>query len=235
MPRAGRRHFHSPVCSPRDPRPTNQRLNQHVNNDVNLRIQNLTILVRNIKTYYQVRAALCPWQCRCATHFPAGSGRKCCSRPGLSWLTAVRSARIWFLHREEGRMSNCSALSGEESWERRARHRAWCCEGPRSPRGPQAPVARAWLAWAPGGAPWRGYHPLPSGAGAAAGAGGEGDTDHGRVMLGQDCDRPAPHGQVGALTITGWNMPLVRAYRPSVAERRAREGGCSLWYLRSLW
>ncbi|XP_054571430.1 protein Daple [Eptesicus fuscus] len=36
-----------------DPRPTNQRINQHVNNDVNLRIQNLTVLVRNIKTYYQ--------------------------------------------------------------------------------------------------------------------------------------------------------------------------------------
>lgn len=42
--------------SSRDPRPTNQRINKHVNNDVNLRIQNLTILVRNIKTYYQVRA-----------------------------------------------------------------------------------------------------------------------------------------------------------------------------------
>uniref|UniRef100_A0A803TGQ5 Coiled-coil domain containing 88C n=1 Tax=Anolis carolinensis TaxID=28377 RepID=A0A803TGQ5_ANOCA len=37
-----------------DPRPTNQRVNEHVNNDVNLRIQNLTILIRNIKTYYQV-------------------------------------------------------------------------------------------------------------------------------------------------------------------------------------
>ncbi|XP_077179611.1 protein Daple isoform X2 [Paroedura picta] len=36
-----------------DPRPTNQRVNKHVNNDVILRIQNLTILVRNIKTYYQ--------------------------------------------------------------------------------------------------------------------------------------------------------------------------------------
>ncbi|KAM3851658.1 protein Daple isoform 2-T2 [Vipera latastei] len=36
-----------------DPRPTNQRFNEHVNNDANLRIQNLTILVRNIKTYYQ--------------------------------------------------------------------------------------------------------------------------------------------------------------------------------------
>ncbi|KAK9409494.1 protein Daple [Crotalus adamanteus] len=36
-----------------DPRPTNQRFNEPVNNDVNLRIQNLTILVRNIKTYYQ--------------------------------------------------------------------------------------------------------------------------------------------------------------------------------------
>lgn len=28
---------------------------------MNLRIQNLTILVRNIKTYYQVRATLCPF------------------------------------------------------------------------------------------------------------------------------------------------------------------------------
>ncbi|XP_075782826.1 protein Daple isoform X3 [Pelodiscus sinensis] len=36
-----------------DPRPTNQRVNKHVNNDVILRIQNLTILVRNIKIYYQ--------------------------------------------------------------------------------------------------------------------------------------------------------------------------------------
>nr|XP_012629385.1 protein Daple isoform X3 [Microcebus murinus] len=36
-----------------DPRPTNQRINKHVNNDVNLRIQNLTILVRSIKAYYQ--------------------------------------------------------------------------------------------------------------------------------------------------------------------------------------
>ncbi|XP_051885592.1 protein Daple-like [Pristis pectinata] len=36
-----------------DPRPTNQRVNKHINNDVNLRIQNLTILVRHIKNYYQ--------------------------------------------------------------------------------------------------------------------------------------------------------------------------------------
>ncbi|KAM4690163.1 protein Daple [Rhinophrynus dorsalis] len=36
-----------------DPRPSNQRIHKHVNNDVNLRIQNLTILVRHIKTYYQ--------------------------------------------------------------------------------------------------------------------------------------------------------------------------------------
>ncbi|KAM9191474.1 protein Daple [Mergus octosetaceus] len=36
-----------------DPRPTNQRVNKHVNNDIYLRVQNLTILVRNIKTYYQ--------------------------------------------------------------------------------------------------------------------------------------------------------------------------------------
>ncbi|XP_040268036.1 protein Daple isoform X1 [Bufo bufo] len=36
-----------------DPRPSNQRINKHVNNDINLRIQNLAILVRHIKTYYQ--------------------------------------------------------------------------------------------------------------------------------------------------------------------------------------
>ncbi|XP_078516168.1 protein Daple isoform X1 [Lissotriton helveticus] len=36
-----------------DPRPSNQRVNKHVNNDVNFRIQNLAILVRHIKTYYQ--------------------------------------------------------------------------------------------------------------------------------------------------------------------------------------
>ncbi|ELK30873.1 Protein Daple [Myotis davidii] len=32
-----------------DPSPTNQ----HINNNVHLRIQNLTNLMRNIKTYYQ--------------------------------------------------------------------------------------------------------------------------------------------------------------------------------------
>ncbi|XP_041131697.1 protein Daple-like isoform X2 [Polyodon spathula] len=36
-----------------DPSPTNQRVNKNVNNDVNLRIQNLAILVRHIKNYYQ--------------------------------------------------------------------------------------------------------------------------------------------------------------------------------------
>ncbi|KAM5129304.1 LOW QUALITY PROTEIN: protein Daple [Mantella aurantiaca] len=36
-----------------DPRPSNQRINKHVNNDMNLRVQNLTILVRHIKNYYQ--------------------------------------------------------------------------------------------------------------------------------------------------------------------------------------
>lgn len=75
---AGRCNFHSRVSSPRDPRPTNQRINKHVNNDVNLRIQNLTILVRNIKTYYQVRAVLlsgilmCVHQYRHCHGFPTG-------------------------------------------------------------------------------------------------------------------------------------------------------------------
>lgn len=48
------------VSYSRDPRPNNQRINKHVNNDVNLRIQNLSILVRNIKTYYQVRPLCWP-------------------------------------------------------------------------------------------------------------------------------------------------------------------------------
>uniref|UniRef100_A0A803VWK4 Coiled-coil domain containing 88C n=1 Tax=Ficedula albicollis TaxID=59894 RepID=A0A803VWK4_FICAL len=41
------------VLLKKDPRPTNQRVNKHVNNDTYLRVQNLTILIRNIKTYYQ--------------------------------------------------------------------------------------------------------------------------------------------------------------------------------------
>ncbi|KAJ8291188.1 hypothetical protein GJAV_G00022410 [Gymnothorax javanicus] len=36
-----------------DPNPTNQRVNKHVNNDINLRAQNLKIIVRHIKNYYQ--------------------------------------------------------------------------------------------------------------------------------------------------------------------------------------
>ncbi|XP_006824799.1 protein Daple-like, partial [Saccoglossus kowalevskii] len=36
-----------------DPRPTNIRVNREVNGDVNLRIQNLDTVMRNIKSYYQ--------------------------------------------------------------------------------------------------------------------------------------------------------------------------------------
>ncbi|KAG5857353.1 hypothetical protein ANANG_G00018570 [Anguilla anguilla] len=36
-----------------DPSPTNQRVNKHVNNDLNLRAQNLKIIIRHIKNYYQ--------------------------------------------------------------------------------------------------------------------------------------------------------------------------------------
>ncbi|XP_051502727.1 protein Daple-like isoform X2 [Myxocyprinus asiaticus] len=36
-----------------DPSPMNQRVNKHVNNDVNLRIQNLNTVIRQIKNYYQ--------------------------------------------------------------------------------------------------------------------------------------------------------------------------------------
>ena len=42
----------------RDPSPTNQRVNKNVNNDVNLRIQNLNIVIRHIKNYYQVSSVL---------------------------------------------------------------------------------------------------------------------------------------------------------------------------------
>lgn len=74
--------FSSFFIPTRDPRPTNQRINKHVNNDVNLRIQNLTILVRNIKTYYQVRRSsppspsgvlLCVRQYLHSNGFPTGS------------------------------------------------------------------------------------------------------------------------------------------------------------------
>uniref|UniRef100_A0A673CXT2 Protein Daple-like n=1 Tax=Sphaeramia orbicularis TaxID=375764 RepID=A0A673CXT2_9TELE len=37
-----------------DPSPTNQRLNKNVNNDVSLRLHNLTVLTRQIRMYYQV-------------------------------------------------------------------------------------------------------------------------------------------------------------------------------------
>ncbi|XP_054909553.1 protein Daple isoform X2 [Poeciliopsis prolifica] len=36
-----------------DPKPTNQRLNKNVNNDASLRLYNLTVLTRHIRTYYQ--------------------------------------------------------------------------------------------------------------------------------------------------------------------------------------
>uniref|UniRef100_A0AAR2L0E9 HOOK N-terminal domain-containing protein n=1 Tax=Pygocentrus nattereri TaxID=42514 RepID=A0AAR2L0E9_PYGNA len=39
--------------SNRDPNPTNHRVNKQVNNDVNLRIQNLSTVIRHIKNYYQ--------------------------------------------------------------------------------------------------------------------------------------------------------------------------------------
>uniref|UniRef100_A0A673YXU7 Coiled-coil domain containing 88C n=1 Tax=Salmo trutta TaxID=8032 RepID=A0A673YXU7_SALTR len=41
-----------------DPSPTNQRVNKNVNNDVNLRIQNLNIVIRHVKNYYQVSSVL---------------------------------------------------------------------------------------------------------------------------------------------------------------------------------
>ena len=63
--------FSSFFIPTRDPRPTNQRINKHVNNDVNLRIQNLTILVRNIKTYYQVRRSSPPLTLRSPAVRPA--------------------------------------------------------------------------------------------------------------------------------------------------------------------
>lgn len=82
MAGAGRCNFHShrflpPPCRTRDPRPTNRRINKHVNNDVNSRIQNLTILVRNIKTYYQVGSVsppLTPPESCCASAIPSLNG-----------------------------------------------------------------------------------------------------------------------------------------------------------------
>uniref|UniRef100_A0A8C3FZN7 Coiled-coil domain containing 88C n=1 Tax=Cyclopterus lumpus TaxID=8103 RepID=A0A8C3FZN7_CYCLU len=45
-----------------DPSPTNQRLNKNVNNDLSLRLYNLTVLTRHIRTYYQVSLFL--FKCR---------------------------------------------------------------------------------------------------------------------------------------------------------------------------
>lgn len=42
----------------RNPKATVQRTNKKVNNDPTLRIQNLSILIRQIKAYYQVRFPL---------------------------------------------------------------------------------------------------------------------------------------------------------------------------------
>lgn len=45
-----------PLCfCYRNPKATVQRTNKKVNNDPTLRIQNLSILIRQIKDYYQVR------------------------------------------------------------------------------------------------------------------------------------------------------------------------------------
>uniref|UniRef100_A0A8D3E6T4 Coiled-coil domain containing 88C n=1 Tax=Scophthalmus maximus TaxID=52904 RepID=A0A8D3E6T4_SCOMX len=41
------------LCLHSDPSPSNQRLNKNVNNDVSLRLHNLTVLTRQIRTYYQ--------------------------------------------------------------------------------------------------------------------------------------------------------------------------------------
>lgn len=75
------------VSYSRDPRPSNQRINKHVNNDVNLRIQNLSILVRNIKTYYQVRLLCWPGEgflqvCDGAS----GVGFYMCAQRFLRWV-----------------------------------------------------------------------------------------------------------------------------------------------------
>ena len=46
---------HISIFSYRNPKATVQRTNKKVNNDPTLRIQNLSILIRQIKAYYQVR------------------------------------------------------------------------------------------------------------------------------------------------------------------------------------
>lgn len=104
--------FHSHFSSPRDPRPTNQRINKHVNNDVNLRIQNLTILVRNIKTYYQVRRdpprrpprVLCVRQYCHLNSFPTGSQEETVVRHLLveTWCVCTRIPFFGIVRRVRG-------------------------------------------------------------------------------------------------------------------------------------
>lgn len=90
--RAGRYDFHCPVSPCRDPRPTNQRIHRHVNNDVNLRIQNLTILVRSIKTYYQVGGP--PPGAQLCSLFPAGSWRQRGGLGSCSWAHCGCCGRV---------------------------------------------------------------------------------------------------------------------------------------------
>lgn len=51
------------MCLHSDPSPTNQRLNKNVNNDVSLRLHNLTVLTRQIRMYYQVCTQTVPRAC----------------------------------------------------------------------------------------------------------------------------------------------------------------------------
>lgn len=72
--------FFFSFCS--NPKSANQRINKKVNNDASLRIQNLSVLVKQIKTYYQVSNCLL-----------------CCVLPGLiskfcSVVMALRETRI---------------------------------------------------------------------------------------------------------------------------------------------
>lgn len=121
-----------------------------MNNDVNLRNENLSILVRHIKTFYQVRAASVPrtsvlLAMSLLQRFPAGSPEEMVFtvRQLLAdtwgFSLAPLSPSPCLVRRDRG----CIALLVQlMSFEQCAWHWVWCCEGPKdeSALWPQSPV-----------------------------------------------------------------------------------------------
>ena len=207
----------------RDPRPTNQRINKHVNNDVNLRIQNLTILVRNIKTYYQVRRSSPlsprPPQSPAArpaipsferTVSPQEAERKWW--PGSCLLTLGVFAHASFLwHCEKGQRWDRFALPRE-----RALSRGHCTAPGAGGAGDEpwsAAAAPAHSCGGPGwGELWEGHparlSPTARRVCTEVIQGVEGEKDHRRVVFGPNMKSASPQLADRSTGVQGWGVCL---------------------------